>query len=279
MTQGDDYYGMTTWSCSMFYNEVDILEIRLAELCDVVDIFVLVEATSTHMGKPRELVYPQYEDTRFFPWRDQIRYIPIAFPEGMGDWERENYQREQAGIGLRGLQPDDLVIISDLDEILSAETVRRAQRGEIPVPCNLSFPIHPYRLDWQWDVLQDGFNRCTIVYGSELTEIPGVGFAGVHGAMRHHNAIGRPGRVGLVGDYGWHFTYIGDEERIVDKSYSIADEWVKGLATQETARAAIEQGIDIFGRDDRPSHRVALESLPVYVQQNPQRFAHILGAT
>lgn len=269
---------MTTWSCSMFYNEVDVLEIRLAELDPVVDIFVLVEATSTHMGRPRELIFPQYERTRFAAWRDKIRYIPIDFPPGMGDWERENYQREQAGLGLIGLEPDDLVIISDLDEILSAETVRKALSGEIPVPCNISFPIHPYRLDWKWEALQDGFNRCTLIYGSALTEIPGVGFSGVHGQMGYHNTIRRPGRVGLVGEYGWHFTYIGDEQRIVDKAESIADEWVKGVATQERARRSIETGEDVFGRADRPARRVPIETLPVYVQENRSRFSHILGA-
>lgn len=263
----------------MFYNEVDVLEIRLAELASVVDVFVIVEATSTHMGAPRELVYPQYEPTRFFPWRDQIRYIPITFPEGMGDWERENYQREQAGLGLKGLQPDDLVIISDLDEIVSAETVQKALDGDIPVPCNICFPIHPYRLDWQWDVVEDGQTRCTLVHGRELTEVPGVGFAGSHDLMRSHNMIGRQGRVGLVGDFGWHFTYVGDEERIVDKSLSIADEWVKGLATPAAAARAIETGADVYGRADRPSHRVSLKQLPVYVQENRQRFSHILGAT
>ena len=264
------------WSCSMFLNELDVLEIRLAELADVVDVFVLVEATSTHMGDPRTLVFPKYEDTRFLPWKDQIRYLAIDFPEGMGNWQRENYQRTQAGLAMEDLQQDDLVIISDLDEILSAETVRRILAGEFPIPCNLSFPIHPYRLDWKWDILEDGFNRCTLIHGSDLEKVEN-GFAGIHEAMVNNNMIGRPGRIGLVGDYGWHFTYIGNEHRIVDKAESIADDWVKGVATLDKAKLAIETGVDVFGRKDRPSSRVPLSELPQYVQDNQEKFAHILG--
>lgn len=268
---------MTVWSTSMFFNEVDVLEIRLAELDPVVDIFILVEATQTHMGEPRDLVFPQYAESRFFPWLQKIRYVPVEFPAGMGNWERENYQRQQGGQALKGLQPDDLVIISDLDEIVSAETVRMALAGEIPIPCNISFPIHPYRLDWQWDVLMDGHCRCTFVRGSDFEKVEG-GFSGVHDLMFFHNYVPRPDRTAVVGNYGWHFTYIGDEERIIGKSESIADDWVKGLATQERAAAAIQRGTDVFGREDRPSHRVTLSALPVYVQENRQRFAHILGA-
>lgn len=266
---------MTTWSCSMFYNEVDILEIRLAELDPVVDVFVLVEATSTHMGEPRELVFPRYQNTRFFPWKDKIRYFAVDLPAEMTNWGRENFQRTQAGLGLQGLEPDDLVIISDLDEIISAETVRLALAGEIPIPCNISFPIHPYRLDWRWDVVLDGHCRCTLIHGKDLQEVPG-GYSGIHEAMFMHNIIERPGRVGLVGEYGWHFTYVGDPERIIDKANSIADEWVKDVVTVEGAEEAIAMGTDVFGRENRPSHRVEIEELPVYVQENQKRFSHIL---
>ena len=41
----------------MFFNELDLLEIRLRELYDVVDTFVVVEATVTFSGHPRELVF------------------------------------------------------------------------------------------------------------------------------------------------------------------------------------------------------------------------------
>lgn len=261
------------WSCSMFYNELDVLEIRLAELYDVVDVFVIVEATKTHMGAPRELVFHPNRD-RFAQWQDKIRYIAIEFPDDVSTpWGREGYQREQAGLGLTGLQPNDLVIVSDIDEILRASFVDALRRGQFgfKFPISISLPIYPYQLNWKWDTHTDGQSRCSIITGDSLRECPG-GFAGIQYRLMEANK-----KTYLVGEYGWHFTYIGDADRIVEKSYSIADNWVKGLATRTKAAEAIRTGVDVYGRHDRTSHRVPLEDLPLHVQQHKERFQHILG--
>jgi hypothetical protein len=260
------------WSLSPFLNELDVLEIRLGEQASVVDTFVIAEASTTHMGMLRNRVLEDQLDGRFWRWKDQIRYLRVNFPDNMArGWARENYQREQLGRGLSGLDPADIVIVCDVDEILSADTIRKLKAGEIPIPCHLSFPIHPYRLDWRWDDLE-GWGRCTVVNGSHFRD-DGNGFhAGAHYAVEGAE------RTSLVGEYGWHFTYIGDEETIVKKAAAIADEWVKGVAAYDDATRAIREGKDVFGRDYRTSSRVPLSSLPVYVQENRDRFAHILGA-
>lgn len=265
---------MRTWSLSPFFNEVDVLEIRLAELDPVIDVFVLIEARMTHMGVPRELVYPQVED-RYARWAHKIRYLPIDFPEGMTDWQRESYQREACGAALKGIADEDIVMITDLDEIPRAETVLM----EKELPCAVSFPIHPYRLDWRWDEVDHGHCVCTFISARDL-EPRGDGFyMGAHKGIAPSSCVytAEPceGHTHLLGNYGWHFTYIGDEEAILDKTSSIADKWVKGVATPESARAAIREGRDVFGRN-KPVSRVPIKQLPVYVQDNRERFAHIL---
>ena len=53
---------MKVYDCFTFFNELDLLEIRLNELNDVVDYFVLVEATTTYSGKPKELYFQKNKD-------------------------------------------------------------------------------------------------------------------------------------------------------------------------------------------------------------------------
>jgi hypothetical protein len=270
---------MRTWSLSPFLNELDVLEIRLAELSPVVDVFVLTEATSTHSGIPRELAY---EPERFSEWAGKVRYLSLDFPPLEGDWQRENYQREFLGYGLTGLQDDDLVIVSDVDEVISADTVRRAQAGDLELPCSVSFPIHPYRLDYRWREVEDGFCRCTIIRGSDLIRREEDGFfQGVQQAIAPSFCSFSgyqecDGHSHLVGEHGWHFTYIGDAAHIRDKTRSIADGWVKNLVSLEDAEEALASGEDVFGRE-RPVEHVALERLPVHVQRNRERFSHILN--
>ena len=50
-----------TYDCFSFFNELDLLEIRLNVLKDAVDKFVLVEAGETHSGKPKPLYFKENE--------------------------------------------------------------------------------------------------------------------------------------------------------------------------------------------------------------------------
>ncbi|HXP48954.1 MAG TPA: hypothetical protein VN922_03315, partial [Bacteroidia bacterium] len=69
------------YDCFTFFNELDILEIRLNVLDKVVDKFVLVEATRTHQGKEKPLYYNENK-TRYVAFADRIIHIIIdTFPE------------------------------------------------------------------------------------------------------------------------------------------------------------------------------------------------------
>jgi beta-1,4-mannosyl-glycoprotein beta-1,4-N-acetylglucosaminyltransferase len=264
---------MRTWSLSPFLNELDVFEIRLAELDSVVDIFVIAEATQTHSGIPRELVFPENKE-RFAPWIEKIRYIPVDFPPGLAEWDKERYQRDALGAGLVGLEPNDVVLVSDLDEIPRREVVHM----DVKRPFSMSFPIHPYRLDWRWDSLEDGYCRCTVSSGSKLQRRHDGFYAGVHEIIvpTVFPDVRKNEHTHLVGEFGWHFTYIGDADQILAKAASIADDWVKGAGSPESAQAAIDNGTDVFGRGYRTASKVPIETLPAHVGENVERFAHIL---
>ena len=114
----------------MFYNELDILELRLELLDEYVDRFVLVEAEVNHVGGPKELFF-QNNRERYAKWLPKIVHVVVTAeeaPKGENPWCREKYQRECI---LRGLEsgvcadggacpavPDEaIVMVSDVDEI------------------------------------------------------------------------------------------------------------------------------------------------------------------
>lgn len=114
-----------TYDCFPFFNELDLLEIRLNILKDVVDRFVLVEAGETHTGKPKPFFFEENR-ARFSAFADRIVYLKIEkFPAGHGAWWNENYQRNELMKGLVGASDDDDIILSDLDEIPDPEKVRQ----------------------------------------------------------------------------------------------------------------------------------------------------------
>ena len=105
------------YDCFTFFNELDILELRLQLLYDVVDKFVLVESTKTHSNLDKELYYLNNKD-RFSKYQDKIIHIIVSsFPEYKNSWTIENYQRNQIFTALENCKSDDLIMISDADEI------------------------------------------------------------------------------------------------------------------------------------------------------------------
>src|SRR5207244_4172420 len=113
----------------MFSEELDVLEIRLHELDEVVDRFVMVEATVTHSGRPRELVFPGHRQ-RFGRFLSKIAYVPLQMAAQTDQvrpspWQRERLQRDHIyqAVLSSGAQPEDSLIVSDVDEIPRATTI------------------------------------------------------------------------------------------------------------------------------------------------------------
>src|SRR5437764_14134634 len=92
--------GFRVIDCFLFYNELELLELRLHELEGVVDWFVLVEAGQTFTGKPKELFF-EANRARFARFNICAVTIP-RFPENLASaWEREAYSRNVLAAGVR----------------------------------------------------------------------------------------------------------------------------------------------------------------------------------
>ncbi|WP_421983667.1 hypothetical protein [Roseibium sp.] len=127
---------MMLYDCFVFHNEFDLLEIRLREMGNLVDRFVLVEADQTQRGSPKPYYFDENRD-RFSAWKDKIVDLQVRFPDKLPpalgvyknrrkkDWERENYQRNCIAEALEGSGPEDLVLLSDVDEIIRASVLER----------------------------------------------------------------------------------------------------------------------------------------------------------
>ena len=112
------------WFPFMLNGELDMLEAALFENYDRVHRFILTEATLTHQGRPKPLFYDASQG-RFAQYADKIvhvvcDYLPSREQEP-DPWVRERMQRD-AGLAafMPATDPDDIVIVSDVDEIPSS---------------------------------------------------------------------------------------------------------------------------------------------------------------
>lgn len=222
---------MRVFDCFPLFNELDLLELRLNELWDVVDVFVIVEARQSFTGNPKPLCLEENSD-RFAKYMPKIRYVIVeAFPEGMSNWGKEEYQRNRMMEALSDVAPEDILIMSDLDEIPRAPIVKGiTEKGIAPgqVFC-LSLDWHSFylnvRLTKKWERQGPRLIRAADLrdlYALRRVLAPAPTFA--KNLMRQIKSSKRMGRWlhrVLVPDAGWHFTWMGGSEAVALKGSSI----------------------------------------------------------
>ena len=130
---------MKIYDCFMFFDEEMLLDLRLNIMDKYVDKFVITEATYMHSGKSKKLIF---DINKFSKFKDKIIYIVVDKPPVdlfkidknddlktkdtkriLNAKKRELYQIQKAQNGLVGADPDDIVIVSDVDEIPNLEKI------------------------------------------------------------------------------------------------------------------------------------------------------------
>jgi hypothetical protein len=105
------------WDCFMFNNEFALLDYRLRLLDPVVDHFVVIEATRTHTGQPKPANFAE-QAWRYAKYSGKIRHVVVDdMPEDASPWALERYQRSGVQRGLDAVEPTDIVMIGDVDEV------------------------------------------------------------------------------------------------------------------------------------------------------------------
>jgi predicted SAM-dependent methyltransferase len=207
------------FDCFIFFNELDLLDMRFEESFEYVDYFVICEATKTFRGAAKPLVFEQNKQ-RYARYLSKVRHIVVDdMPEGEAS-QREYYQRNALRRGVSDATPDDVVIISDCDELIRRETLRylRDHRGYFM----LDMPMYQFFLNMR--AVAEGWNKA---YAFTYSLNDKVGDYN-DGRRRSEEVFQRfPGINHRVPAAGWHFTFLGGAERVVEKirAYSHAETW------------------------------------------------------
>ena len=135
---------MKIYDCFLFHDESMLLDLRFNVLNDYVDKFVITESTYLHNGLPKKL---NFNISNFSKFKKKIEYIVVKdLPPNLVSSNknkiseseeklingqlREVYQREKLLEGLKEADKDDLIIISDSDEIPNLKDLREQKIGD-----------------------------------------------------------------------------------------------------------------------------------------------------
>jgi len=113
---------MKIYDCFSYWDEDLLLDLRLNILNVHIDYFVIVEGNKTWQNNPKKL---RFNIDKFSKFKDKIIYIPVTdLPEGDDPYLRENHQRNCITRGLNNAEDNDLILISDLDEIPDPKKIK-----------------------------------------------------------------------------------------------------------------------------------------------------------
>ncbi|KAF9909547.1 hypothetical protein EC991_008372 [Linnemannia zychae] len=222
----------------IFSYELDMLEIRMRELYDVVDHFVVLESERTFTGLLKSAVFKQHRE-RFSFAESKLIYKLVPLRElrpGEEPWVNEGAMRDEMTVLLKssGVKKDDYVIFSDVDELPSRETVELLSSCD-GVPPTMHLNLQNYQYSYEFPV-DDGGN-----WKPTFRRVPQDGVYYTHQ---------RASQI-LFANAGWHcsfcFRYI-EEFRYKLKAYSHADRLrYKYMLETEYLQDAICEGKDLFG--------------------------------
>jgi hypothetical protein len=241
------------YDCFTFFNELDLLEIRLNILDKHVDYFVLGECEETFSGNAKPLYYLENID-RFSKWNHKIIHHINTKIETTDSFARAHHQKESIMDSLSNISDDDIVYYGDLDEIwkpqeISDDSIYKLKQN------NYCYYLNN-RSSEQWigtivgkwgSVKKDGFN------------------------------YNRANPKNFIEDGGWHFTSMGGADQIRKKleSYDHQEynlEWIKN-----TIEDRMKTGLDFLARPNdwqgKPfTFWVEEENLPDYILNNRETY-------
>lgn len=280
------------YDCFTFFNELDLLEIRLNTLAPVVDRFVIAEATRTHRGQPKELLFEKNRE-RFAAFADKITYVVVddLLPEEEISkdafnfaWVNENRQRNALARGLKDLRDDDVILVSDLDEIPRPEKISEAvclaRQGEVVRFVQDLFVYYANFKDYRsprWSLGTVAISWKNFLVGEALDRVACDRYTVASecaGRCIQKVRFLEPTR--RIANGGWHMSYLGGAEAIKRKLRSFPH--VEAAALESKVDERLKAGLDVLG-GCRNDFGVPLDdTFPRCLVENQEKFAHLIFA-
>jgi beta-1,4-mannosyl-glycoprotein beta-1,4-N-acetylglucosaminyltransferase len=223
----------------IFFNELDMLKFRLNYLNDSVDYFILVESTKSFTGNKKELFF-ENNKSEFEPFLHKIKHIIIDDLDNTNPWSNEYKQRDSIskGIDQLNLGDDDLIIISDVDEIPDRNTINDLCKN-IKI-LNIGYfeqDLYYYNLNCKFNGKWGLSKVCTYSFYKEIKSPQKI---------RNYGASKIP-------NGGWHFSYFGDVNFIINKIRNFSHQEFNNskFTDPEKIKKTIKENKDLYDRESQ----------------------------
>jgi beta-1,4-mannosyl-glycoprotein beta-1,4-N-acetylglucosaminyltransferase len=260
---------MKIYDCFQFFNELDLLEIRLELLYDIVDYFVIAEANQTHANHQKPSYFLENKHL-FEKYMDKIIHVKDDFPSNIGNvllskrsednpyniqynsilnifndkethlksdqnFARDYFQRDFIKLGLLNCEPNDIILVSDLDEIPHPEIVKSIVNNK-QVNHVVLMDSHNFYIN---NLQQTNWFGTFSIYYSDIN-----GFALSRLREKSSKEFIR------IDNGGWHLSFMGGADRIKEKIKCYSHQEYNNDWVLSSIEDKISSNVDLFGRSN-----------------------------
>ena len=261
---------MAIYDCFQYFDEDHIVDLRLNILNDYVDYFVISESTKTHQGKNKKI---NFNSNNFPKFKKKIKFVIADYKEEInftkhegGESPIEQHQRNVLFDGIKDALPDDLIILSDSDEIPDLSKLNEIKPNKKYIA--FSQKMFMYKLNLQnlaesnW-IGSKVIKKKNIISMQALRNLKFKNYPFWRIDKRHHQII----------KGGWHFSFLQTPKQIIKKIKSFSHgEFDNNSLNENEVQEKISKNQDIFNRGFKLKKIQLDNSYPEFILKNKEKF-------
>jgi len=280
---------MKIFDCFRYCGEDLLLKIRLKTLFDKVDKFVIVEGNKYYNGENKKKFF---DINKFSEFKKKIDYYFIEnFPKYdfnniiESNWKYDHFHRHQIQLGLKNIDNNDYVLISDLDEIPKLDNMKFTKYDSVVFLQNMyyyKFNVHYYK-GLKWNNKWPGTKGCKYKFFKSSRQVREFRVKNIPW-WRFDRKIKRY----VEQDGGWHFSYLMNEKDIKSKLSRMSHEIdhvlqnniesKKKLLNDDIIKKKLNNFIDPYGRNDVFLKKINIDdTFPSEIKNNTQLYSDYIA--
>jgi len=265
---------MKIFDCFMYWDEDTLLDLRLNILNEHVDHFVIVEGNKTWQNNPKKL---KFDINKFKKFKKKIIYIKVTdLPAGKNPWLRENFQRNCIERGLKKSKDEDLIIVSDLDEIPNPQAIKSFNKNKRYAVFKQNHFFYKINLQSQKNPFWFGSRICVKKFLKSPQWLRELKFK-----KRSFWRLDKIRLNNILENGGWHFCNLKSPKQLLYKYQNLCetnDQFVfkekihKKHLDEKEIKNKIKNGFDIIGRKETYKFKKLDNSFPKYLIKNKKKY-------
>tara|TARA_Y100000389_G_scaffold175725_1_gene186713 strand:+ start:1312 stop:2139 length:828 start_codon:yes stop_codon:yes gene_type:complete len=275
---------MKIYDCITYCGEDLLLKIRFETLNNDVNKFIIIEGNKYFNGETK----PKFFNlNKFKKFEKKIEYHFVEdFPKHNGDnYHYEHYQRNQIKRGLTGLKPNDIILLSDADEIPNLKNKKFLNFDSTVFLQNMyyyKFNIHFYK-GLKWNNKSAGTKSCKFKFFETGEKIRRFRVRNIPW-WRFDRKIKRY----VEKDGGWHFAFLMNSKEIseklkrfnheIDHLHKNKEYNKNNLINLAKIEKRIRENKDPYDRDDVKLKKVLIDNTyPDYIFENIKKLSNYIA--